>query len=248
MKPTPTQEKRQRVTLEIAETVFLTLLMFLVIRFAVQNFNIDGTSMEPNLHNNELVLVDKWSYLFHAPSRGDIVVFHAPPEPAQDYVKRIIGLPGDVITIKGTAITVDGVTLKESYIAAKNQGVPEGTHTIVNQVVPANDYFVLGDNRAVSSDSRIWGFVPRQNIIGRVAVVYWPLGLDNDGLVPGVGAVFAHVHGASSPQSSPLSWLTDHLNIFWLLVIPLIVLLFLRRKTLKRWLIPVPLREVEPGS
>jgi signal peptidase I len=248
MKPTPTQEKRQRMALEIAETVFLTLLMFLVIRFAIQNFNIDGTSMEPNLHNNELVLVDKWSYLFHAPERGDIIVFHAPPEPAQDYVKRIIGLPGDVITVRGTAITVDGVTLKESYVASKNQGVPEGVRTIVNEVVPPNDYFVLGDNRAVSSDSRIWGFVPRQNIIGRAAFVYWPLGLNNDGFVPSVGSVFARVHSTNAPQSNPLSWLAEHLSIFWLLVIPLILLIFLRRKSIKRWLLPAPAREVEPGS
>lgn len=248
MKPTPTQEKRQRLALEIAETVFLTLLMFLVIRFAIQNFNIDGTSMEPNLHNNELVLVDKWSYLFRVPSRGDIIVFHAPPEPAQDYVKRIIGLPGDVITVKGTAITVDGVTLKESYVAPKNQGVPEGVRTIVNEVVPPNDYFVLGDNRAVSSDSRIWGFVPRRNIIGRAAVVYWPLGLDNDGFVPGVSGVFARIHSANAPQSSPLSWLTNHLNVLWLLVIPLLVLAFLRRKSIKRRLIPAQFREAEPGS
>src|SRR5487761_657095 len=101
MKPTPTtHEKRHSLALEVAETLFLTLLMFLIIRFAIQNFNIDGTSMEPSLHNTELVLVDKWSYLFHAPTRGDIVVFHAPPEPTQDYVKRIIGLPGDIVTVR----------------------------------------------------------------------------------------------------------------------------------------------------
>ena len=203
MKPTPAQEKRQRLALEIAETVFLTLLMFLVIRFAIQNFNIDGTSMEPNLHNNELVLVDKWSYLFRAPARGDIIVFHAPPEPAQDYVKRIIGLPGDVITVKGTAITVDGVTLKESYVAPKNQGVPEGVRTIVNEVVPPNDYFVLGDNRAVSSDSRDWGVVPKANIIGRAAFVYWPLGQDNNGFLKNYAYAFANIHTPGTGSISP---------------------------------------------
>src|SRR6185437_8002197 len=135
MKPTLTnEEKRHRLALEIAETVFLTLLMFLVIRFAIQNFNIDGTSMEPNLHNNELVLVDKWSYLFHAPARGDIIVFHAPPEPTQDYVKRVIGLPGDIITIRGTKVIVDGVMLNETYIAPQDQGVPSGARTITNLV------------------------------------------------------------------------------------------------------------------
>src|ERR1700756_602985 len=91
-------EKRYRLVREIIETIVLTLLMFLIIRFAVQNFNVEGTSMEPNLHNTELILVDKWTYMFRSPARGDVIVFQAPPEPSQDYVKRIIGLPGDVIT------------------------------------------------------------------------------------------------------------------------------------------------------
>lgn len=248
MKPTPTQEKRHHLALEIAETIFLTLLMFLIIRFAIQNFNIDGTSMEPSLHNSELVLVDKWSYLFHAPERGDIVVFHAPPEPAQDYVKRIIGLPGDVITVHGTTVIVDGVSLKETYVAARDQGVPQGARTITNEVVPPNQYFVLGDNRAVSSDSRIWGFVPRKNVIGRTAFVYWPLGADNMGLVPNMGSVFAGVHHTASQSSSPLSVLTEHLSLLWLLALPILLLLFLRRKTLKRWLTPSVHKELEPGS
>jgi signal peptidase I len=237
MKPTPTtHEKRNHLALEIAETVFLTLLMFLVIRFAIQNFNIDGTSMEPSLHNTELVLVDKWSYLFHAPTRGDIIIFHAPPEPTQDYVKRIIGLPGDIITVKGTTVIVDGVKLSETYVAPQDQGVPPGARTITNRVVPANDYFVLGDNRAVSSDSRIWGFVPRQNIIGRAAFVYWPLGADNSGLVPGVNNVFANIHTNDTQNTSPFGALAAHLNVLWLLLIPALLLAFLQRKHLKRWL------------
>src|SRR5215472_2009042 len=174
-------EKRSRLVIEIAKTAILALLLFLTIRFAVQNFNIDGTSMEPNLHDSELVLVDKWTYLFHEPARGDVVIFRAPPDPSQDYVKRVIGKPGDTITINGTAVIVDGVTLNETYIDPHNQGVPPGAHPIINEVVPAGEYFVLGDNRAVSSDSRIWGFVPKQNIIGRAALVYWPLGQNNNG-------------------------------------------------------------------
>lgn len=249
MKPTPaTHEKRHRLALEIAETLFLTLLMFLVIRFALQNFNIDGTSMEPNLHNAELVLVDKWSYLFHAPTRGDIIVFHAPPEPTQDYVKRVIGLPGDMITVRGTTVIVDGVTLNETYIAAQNQGVPTGARTITNQVVPANDYFVLGDNRAVSSDSRIWGFVPKANIIGRAALVYWPFGANNDGFVPGVSSVFASIHNNNTPDTSPSGVLASHLNLLWLLVIPALLLAFWQRRVLKRWLFPSAFKGVEPES
>ena len=192
--PAPSPENHHRLILEIVETIVLTLFIFLVIRFAIQNFNIDGTSMEPNLHNAELILVDKWTYLFHPPSRGDIIVFIAPPDPGQDYVKRIIGLPGDMVTIKGTTVIVDGTTLKETYIAPQNQGVPPGARTITNMVVPANDYFVLGDNRAVSSDSRIWGFVPKANVIGRAAFVYWPLGQNNYGFLKNYSSIFANVH------------------------------------------------------
>ena len=249
MKPTiTTDENRHHLALEVAETVFLTLLMFLVIRFAIQNFNIDGTSMEPSLHNTELVLVDKWSYLFHAPTRGDIIIFHAPPEPTQDYVKRIIGLPGDIVTIKDTTVIVDGITLNETYVASQDQGVPPGARTITNMVVPANDYFVMGDNRAVSSDSRIWGFVPRQNIIGRAAFIYWPLGADNSGLVPGVSTVFANIHTNSAQSSSPFSILVAHLNVLWLLLIPALLLAYLQRKHIKRWLAFSSFKRIEPES
>jgi signal peptidase I len=245
MKPTPAHGKRHGLALEIAETVFLTLLMFLIIRFAIQNFNIDGTSMEPGLHNNELVLVDKWGYLFHPPARGDIIIFHAPPEPTQDYVKRIIGLPGDTVTVRGTTVIVDGVTLNETYVVPRNQGVPTGARTIISEIVPFNEYFVLGDNRAVSSDSRIWGFVPRQNIIGRAALVYWPFGADNSGLVPGMSGVFAGIHIHSTQSGSPFGELAAHLNVLLLLLIPLLLLVLLRRRSLKRWLTPVLFKKVE---
>ncbi len=191
-------EKRYRLVREVIETIVLTLLMFLVINLAVQNFDVDGHSMEPNLHDQERLMVDKWTYLFHPPARGDIVVFIAPPQPTLDYVKRVIGLPGDVITIHNTTVIVDGVTLHDTFVSPANQGNPFADKQIENLVVPPNDYFVLGDNRANSSDSRDWGFLPRKNIIGRVALVYWPLGQDNDGLVPNVSSVFANVHQQAS--------------------------------------------------
>lgn len=235
-------KKHSHLWRDMLETIALTFLMFLVLRFAIQNFNIDGTSMEPNLHNAELVLVDKLTYFFHPPARGDIIVFVAPPEPTQDYVKRVIGLPGDTITVRGTTIIVDGVTLHESYIAPQNQGTPPGTHPITDQVVPPNDYFVLGDNRAVSSDSRIWGFVPRQNIIGRAALVYWPLGKNNYGLVPGVSPVFASIH--QNNNQGPLS----AINALWLLLIPALFFLFRQRKTFKRWFTRVSQEQPEPRA
>jgi signal peptidase I len=246
MKPKPNFEKRRRLVIEIAQTTILILLLFLTIRFIVQNFNIDGTSMEPNLHSSELVLVDKWTYLFHNPARGDVVIFKAPPDPSQDYVKRVIGEPGDTITVKGTTVIVDGVTLNETYLDPKNQGVPPGARTITNKVVPPNDYFVLGDNRAVSSDSRIWGFVPRQNIIGRAALVYWPLGQNNNGFLPGVSTVFANIHQHNNQKSSPLSAFTAHINAFWLL--PLLLLAYIGLKMLKRRLIPLAEERAEPES
>src|SRR5437764_8345243 len=113
-------EKRYRLVREVIETIVLTILMFLVIRLAVQNFNIEGTSMEPSLHNKELILVDKWTYLFRPPARGDVVVFVAPPNPSQDYIKRVIGIPGDKITIKDTTVIVDGMTLREIDVDPNN--------------------------------------------------------------------------------------------------------------------------------
>ena len=199
MNPEFNFEKRYRLIREVIETIVLTLLMFLVIRFAVQNFNVDGTSMEPNLHNTELILVDKWTYLFHPPVRGDVIVFIAPPHPELDYVKRVVGVPGDIVTVRGTTVIVDGVTLNETYVNPRNQGNPFASKDITNWKVPAGDYFVLGDNRAVSSDSRDWGYVPVKNIIGRAALVYWPLGQDNNGFLKNYSSVFAKVHQEATP-------------------------------------------------
>jgi signal peptidase I len=237
MQPELDFEKRYRLVREVIETIVLTILMFLVIRFAVQNFNIEGTSMEPSLHNQELILVDKWTYLFRPPARGDVIVFVAPPNPSQDYIKRVVGLPGDVITINNTTVIVDGVTLRETYVDPNNQGNIYDYKHIANMVVPPNHYFVLGDNRRGSSDSRDWGFVPKKNIIGRAAIVYWPLQQDNDGFLPNVSTVFANVHQGSTA----LGVLSDGFIVISSPVLPLaapILLLVVvrRRKRTKRQL------------
>jgi len=200
-----TFEKRYRLVREVVETIVLTLLLFLIIHSAVQNFNVDGHSMEPNLHDKELILVDKWSYLFHAPTRGDVIVFVAPPAPSEDYVKRVIGVPGDVITIANGMPTVNGVTLQEYYVQPSRIGATPGDNPIVKMLVPPDDFFVLGDNRVGSSDSRTWGFVPRKNIIGRAALVYWPFGQDNSGLLPNVAPVYKNAQQAQTVQSVSLS-------------------------------------------
>ena len=161
--------KRSHLAREIIETLALTLIIFLVIHFTVQNYMVEGTSMQPSLYNNQFVLVNKLAYLFHAPERGDVIVFHWPQDTTKDLIKRVIGLPGDTIVITRDTVQVNGVVLKEPYI--KEADNPQGARL----VVPTNDYFVLGDNRPVSDDSRDWGYVPRSYIIGKAVLVYWPV-------------------------------------------------------------------------
>lgn len=161
--------KRSHLAREIIETLALTLIIFLVIHFTVQNYMVEGTSMQPSLNNNQFVLVNKLAYLFHAPERGDVIVFHWPSDTTKDLIKRVIGLPGDTIVTTGDTVQVNGVVLKEPYISAHVN--PGGQ----KWVVPTNDYFVLGDNRPVSDDSRDWGYVPRSYIIGKAVLVYWPV-------------------------------------------------------------------------
>lgn len=154
---------------EIIETLALTLIIFLAIHFTIQNYQVEGTSMQPNLDTNEYVLVNKLAYLFHTPERGDVIVFHFPLDTTKDLIKRVIGIPGDVIILTSSTVEVNGVVLKEPYIKAPiNPGASQVT-------VPQDDYFVLGDNRLVSEDSRYWGFVPKSYIIGKAVMIYWPL-------------------------------------------------------------------------
>jgi signal peptidase I len=203
LKEAKQKEGRFRLVREIIETIILTVVMFAIIHLAVQNYDVDGPSMEPSLHNNERIMVDKVSYLFHAPARGDVIVFVAPPQPTLNYVKRIIAEPGDVITIQGTTVIVNGVKLNEPYVHAGYDGNPYAP--IINKTIPKNDYFVMGDDRKNSSDSRDWGFVPRQNIIGRAALVYWPLTAGNSGLLPDYSSVFAAVHSPKANSQSSAS-------------------------------------------
>jgi signal peptidase I len=172
---------------EILETVTLTILLFLVFRFAVQNYRVDGRSMQPTLQDQQYILVNRAAYLFHPPERGDVIVFVYPLDPTQDYVKRVIGIPGDHVQVEqdGTVI-VNGVTLQEPYITPSSD-----PYIPTDLVLGPNQYFVLGDNRGDSSDSRVWGPVPRQNIIGKALLIYWPLG--NFHFIPDESAIFSTV-------------------------------------------------------
>lgn len=161
---------------ELIETLLLTFVIFLLIRFAVQNFRIEGYSMEPNFHDGQFLLVNKLIYLLHSPERGDVVIFRFPNSPSRDFIKRVIGLPGDRIEVLNGRVLVNGEQLPESY------PLSPGSYTYGPVIVGADEYFVLGDNRNNSSDSHSWGMLPAKNIIGKAWFSYWPPQLI--GLVP----------------------------------------------------------------
>jgi signal peptidase I len=124
--------------------------------------------MKPTLEPGEFVLVSKVAYKIGEPRHGDVVVFHYPRDPSEDYVKRIIGLPGDEIVVNSGEVYVNNVLLDESYLAA-----PTGYNN--SWTVPENSLFVLGDNRNQSSDSHVWGFVPIDQVVGKALAIYWPI-------------------------------------------------------------------------
>lgn len=153
---------------EIVETVLLTIVIYAVVNFATGRYRVEGDSMLPTVHPNEYVLLDKVSYRLREPERGEIVVFHYPYDQERDFIKRIVGLPGETVAVANGVVTVNGETLTEPYISAP----PTYTNT---WTVGPNEYFVLGDNRNNSSDSHSWGMLKREFLVGRAMVVYWPM-------------------------------------------------------------------------
>lgn len=151
---------------EIVETALLTAIIFLVVNAVIGRFRIESVSMQPNLYEGEYVIVDKVSYALSSPQRGDIVVFEKTGQP--DLIKRVIGLPGDTVEVRNAQVFVNGTALTEPYVA----NPPNYAFGPV-QVEP-DRYFVLGDNRSNSSDSHVWGTVPRETIVGRAWIIYWP--------------------------------------------------------------------------
>lgn len=177
--------------LDMIETIVIALSIFLVVYlFLMQPHQVSGLSMYPNYHDKEYILTDKVSYKLGDPKRGDVVVFHA-PEAANcpkgtgcDFIKRVIGLPGDTIEIRDHAFYIDGRKLPEPYIPEENILNP-GAYIQTNSItLRENQYFVIGDNRPHSSDSRVWGPIGKENIIGKGFFRYWPA--DRMGILPKV--------------------------------------------------------------
>jgi len=163
--------------LDALEPVVLAFAIFMMVYlFLFQPHKVDGRSMYPNLHDREYLLTDKITYRRHAPERGDVVVFHAPPPYNSDFIKRIVGLPGETIVVQGGFVFINGKRLEELYLpgdytttekAFLREGIP--------YQIPQGYYIVLGDNRDFSSDSREWGPIAESAIVGKATLRYWPL-------------------------------------------------------------------------
>ncbi|MBI3970282.1 MAG: signal peptidase I [Chloroflexi bacterium] len=154
---------------DVLETALLTLVIFLSVRLGVQNFRVEGFSMEPTLHTNQYLLVNKLSYFMGEPERGDIVVLKFPQDPRRDFIKRIVALPGEEVEVRRGAVYVNGRPLEEPYIRDRP------LYEYPKRRVPESEFFVLGDNRNNSHDSHVWDMLPREYIIGKAWVSYWPV-------------------------------------------------------------------------
>jgi len=164
--------------LEILGAVLVGVALFFLIHFSVQRAVVEGSSMEPSLQNEQVLLVSKLAYKFGEPERGDIIVFPPPHvlNPDKDYIKRIMGLPGETVEIKDGAVYINNTALEEPYITDPANG------DFAKITIPANEYFVMGDNRNNSLDSRSGWTVPYDTIVGKAWLSIWPL--DSFGLVP----------------------------------------------------------------
>jgi signal peptidase I len=165
---------------DILITVILALAIFLLLQFTVQNFIVVGASMQPNFQDGERVVISKLAYKLGEPERGDVIVFHPPNNQDEDYIKRVIALPGEMVAVNDGVVYIDDQPLDEPYI----KDLP--AYALSEQRVPSNEYFVLGDNRNNSNDSHNGWTVPQQNIIGKVWLTIWPP--EEWGVVPSYSA------------------------------------------------------------
>lgn len=164
---------------ELARVVIIAFVVMLVFRlFVAEPFIVSGSSMVPTFHNREYLIINKIGYRLHAPQRGDVIVFKYPRDTTQYFIKRIIGLPGEKVKIADGRVTIyneqhpDGMVLDEPYLT--NQMITYGGEGTTS--LGSDEYFVLGDNRQASSDSRVWGVMPKNDLVGKVWLRVFPLG------------------------------------------------------------------------
>ncbi len=169
---------------DLAKILLIAALIIWPFRqFVAEPFVVSGSSMLPNYHNHDYLIIDRFSYINGEPKRGDVIVLKYPKDPSQFYIKRVIGLPNETVKIANGYVTIfntnnpDGLRLKEPYLS--NQTETLGKSDAVT--LGSEEYFVLGDNRTASSDSRVWGILPKDNIVGKVWARVFPF--NNSGLV-----------------------------------------------------------------
>ena len=165
----PVEEKTNwgRFFLDVVETVVLAVILFIGINAVSARVRVDGFSMRPTLDDGEFLLVNKLSYKWNDFSRGDIVVFHFPLNPEEELIKRVIGLPGDHVVVRNSRVYVNDELVQEGYIEQAPLYTGEW-------FVTQDHLFVLGDNRNNSNDSKDWGMLPMENVVGRAVLIYWP--------------------------------------------------------------------------
>jgi len=153
---------------DLFETILMAVVLFLILNTVTSRVRVYNVSMQPTLKEGNLLVVNKLAYKLGEPNRGDIIVFHYQGTMNEDYIKRVIGLPGDTVEVGGGVVRINGQVITEPYIAE----LPNYAGT---WVVPEGELFVLGDNRNHSSDSHEWGFVQLDWVVGKALVIYWPL-------------------------------------------------------------------------
>lgn len=154
---------------EVIGTVLGAVVIYALLQLSVQTIEVHLGSMEPNIHEGQRIIVSKITYYIGKPQRGDIIVFYPPTNPSVEYIKRVVGLPGEVIEINNGKIFINGKAITEPYIPQ------EPTYVIEPQTIPAGYYFVLGDNRNSSIDSHAFGPIPRKSLVGKAWLRYYPL-------------------------------------------------------------------------
>jgi len=172
---TPEEKKQKHPIVEIIQFALIALIIVIPIRmFIAQPFIVNGASMENTFHTGEYIIVDQLSYRFDEPSAGDVVVFRYPKNPSVFFIKRIIGTPGDTIHIDGNVITIVNEEYPNGYILTEDYIKHMSPNTFLSEKLGDREYFVMGDNRDHSSDSRAWGILQRENIVGQAFLRLFP--------------------------------------------------------------------------
>ncbi len=171
-------KRKKSIFREYVETVIIAVVLALFIRaFIVQSFKIPSDSMVPTLQSkpiNDRIMANKFIYKFHPPKRGDIIVFRSPAEPKKNFIKRVIASGGEEVEIKKGDIYIDRLKLTEPGEIVNIYYYASGPYGSGKIEVPLGHFYVLGDNSANSQDSRYWGFVPRENVVGEALFIFWP--------------------------------------------------------------------------